>query len=168
MASIFSRIFSKTASTVVSTTADTALSPGAQIVDGASKIIGMFKLSDTQKAEMQQQLTLANLDMEKTALAGQVAELEGQIQTNASEAQAKSIFVSGWRPAVGWVCALAFGWAFVIQPFATFVCALRHYTITLPSLDLSTMMPILMGMLGLGAMRSYEKVQGVPDTDKKD
>lgn len=169
MASLFTRIFKGAASTAVVAASDAAgASPAAQIVEGASKIIGMFKLSDTQKAEMEQQLTMANLDMEKTALAGQVAELEGQIQTNASEAESKSIFVSGWRPAVGWVCAMAFGWAFVIQPFAAFVCALRHYTIALPTLDLSTMMPVLLGMLGLGTLRSYEKVQGVPDTDKKD
>lgn len=166
MANLFSRIFGGAASTAASVAVDA--SPATQVIDGASKIISFFKMPPELKAQLQQQLTLENLDIEKTALAGQVAELEGQIATNNSEAQSKSIFVSGWRPAVGWSCAAAFGWAFVVQPFAAFLLGLFGKHITLPTLDLSNLMPVLLGMLGLGAMRSYEKVSGVPDTDKKD
>lgn len=145
-----------------------AASPAEGIVDGAAKIIGMFKLSPDVKAQLQQQLTLANLDLEKTALAGDIASMQGQLDANKAEAASKSTFIAGWRPFVGWTCGAAFAWSFVLQPFATFILAAVHHTMTLPTLDLSTMMPVLLGMLGLGAMRSYEKVQAVPDTDTKD
>lgn len=145
-----------------------AASPAEGIVDGAAKIIGMFKLSPDVKAQLQQQLTLANLDLEKTALAGDIASMQGQLDANKAEAESKSTFIAGWRPFVGWTCGAAFAWAFVLQPFTAFILAAAHRTIVLPTLDLSTMMPVLLGLLGLGTLRTYEKVQGVSSTDQKD
>ena len=144
------------------------LSPAATIIDGATKIIGMFKLSPEVKAQISLQLSLANLDMEKTDLVGQLTEAQGQLAIDEQEAKSQSIFVSGWRPFVGWVCGSAFAYAFILQPFAVFTLNAFGRHIVLPTLDLSTMMPVLLGMLGLGAMRSYEKVSAVPDTNKKD
>lgn len=144
------------------------LTPAEGIINGATKIIGMFKLSPEVKAQMEQQLTLANLDMEKTALVGSIAEMQGQLDIDKQEAASNSVFVSGWRPWIGWVSGMAFAWAFVLQPLGTFVLASFHHPVVLPTLDLSQMMPVLLGMLGLGAMRTYEKVQGVPNTMKKD
>lgn len=148
--------------------ASAAESPATQIVDGASKIIGMFKLPPEVKVQLEQQLSLANLDMEKTELVGQLTEAEDQIEVNKQEAASQSAFVAGWRPFIGWVCGGAFAWTFVLQPFMAFFLAVFGKHLTLPSLDLSNLMPVLLGMLGLGAMRTYEKVQGVPDTQKKD
>jgi hypothetical protein len=139
------------------------LTPAQQIVTGAAKIIGLFKLDPTTKAQLEQQLTLANLDMEKTALVGQIAELQGQLDTNKAEAASGNVFVAGWRPAVGWVCAMAFGFTFVFAPLATWAAALSGHPVTFPVLDISQLMPVLLGMLGLGVMRTYEKVQGVPE-----
>lgn len=85
-----------------------------------------------------------------------------QIEVNKAEAQSDNVFVSGWRPAVGWTCAAAFGWTFVLQPFAAFALAVSgadHQP--LPELSLSQMMPVLIGMLGLGGFRSFEKFRGV-------
>ena len=86
---------------------------------------------------------------------------KGQLEVNKTEAAHKSLFVAGWRPAVGWICALGMASNFLIIPIANFVLALTGSTILIPLLDTGEMMPVLMGMLGLGAMRTYEKKQGV-------
>lgn len=85
---------------------------------------------------------------------------QGQIDTNKVEAANTSLFVAGWRPGCGWVCGAALAYSYIIQPFAVFTLALLGKNIVLPSLDISGLMPVLLGMLGLGAMRSYEKVNG--------
>ena len=86
---------------------------------------------------------------------------KGQLEVNKTEAAHKSLFVAGWRPAVGWICALGMASNFLVIPIANFVLALTGSTILIPLLDTGEMMPVLMGMLGLGAMRTYEKKQGV-------
>ena len=86
---------------------------------------------------------------------------KAQIEVNKEEAKSTSLFVSGWRPAVGWVCVTGMGFNFVCMPLGNFACALAGVDISLPPLNLSEMMPVLMGMLGLGAMRSFEKTKGV-------
>jgi hypothetical protein len=83
------------------------------------------------------------------------------LEVNKVEAAHKSLFVSGWRPAVGWCCVLGMTGNFMVIPFTNFVLALLAIEVTIPLIDLETMMPVLMGMLGLGAMRSYEKTKGV-------
>lgn len=137
----------------------TAASPEAGIVSAAESIIGMFKLDPTKKAEMVQQLQLANLDLEKTRLAGQISELEGQLDSNKAEAASTNWFVAGWRPFIGWICGTAFAWVFVIEPFLAFTLAALHIQRQLPSLSLGDMMPVLLGMLGLGGLRTVEKIQ---------
>jgi len=86
---------------------------------------------------------------------------QGQMAINQVEAAHKSLFVSGWRPAVGWVCVLGMFGNFITIPFSNFVLALLGIDIVIPLVPLETMMPVLMGMLGLGAMRTYEKKNSV-------
>ena len=86
---------------------------------------------------------------------------KGQLEVNKVEAASQSMFVAGWSPAVGWVCVLGMASNFIIIPMANFGLALAESGVTIPLIDTSTMMPVLMGMLGLGAMRSVEKVRGV-------
>lgn len=86
---------------------------------------------------------------------------KAQIAVNKEEAKSSSMFVAGWRPAVGWVCVTGMAFNFVVVPLGNFACSLYGMDIVLPPLDISEMMPVLMGMLGLGAMRSYEKSKGV-------
>jgi len=69
--------------------------------------------------------------------------------------------MGGWRPAIGWVCGMACAWNWVGLPMAKLGLALGGIEIALESADISEMMPILLGMLGLGGLRSYEKVKGV-------
>lgn len=95
---------------------------------------------------------------------GELDAAAAQVQTNIAEAQNKSTFVAGWRPFVGWVCGSAFAYAFVLQPFAQFILVAFHVNFDpskLPVLSMSDMMPVLLGMLGLGAARTVEKINGV-------
>ena len=85
--------------------------------------------------------------------------MKGQLEVNKTEAAHSSIFVSGWRPFIGWTCGLGMFGNFITIPFANFVLALVGIDIVIPLVPLETMMPVLMGMLGLGAMRSYEKTR---------
>ena len=107
---------------------------------------------------------------EKNKLAHEIATLseryahelsKEQISVNKAEATHKSVFVSGWRPAVGWTCCFGLASQYCIIPMSNFGLAVSGVDIVVPSLDLSEMMPVLMGMLGLGAMRTYEKTMGV-------
>ena len=86
---------------------------------------------------------------------------KGQMEINKTEAAHKSLFVAGWRPAIGWICGLGMASNFLLIPVANFVLALTGSAVVVPLLDTGEMMPVLMGMLGLGAMRTYEKKQGV-------
>jgi hypothetical protein len=107
---------------------------------------------------------------QKNALAHEIATLAQkeahknaalQLEVNKTEAAHKSLFVAGWRPFLGWTCGLGMFGNFITIPFANFVLALLSYEIVIPLVPLETMMPVLMGMLGLGAMRSYEKTKQV-------
>ena len=80
-----------------------------------------------------------------------------QLEVNKAEASHKSMFVAGWRPFVGWSCGLALFYTYLIQPIAVFIMGQTVNLVHLPNLDLSTMMPVLLGMLGLGGLRSWEK-----------
>ena len=86
---------------------------------------------------------------------------KAQIEVNKAEASNKSLFVSGWRPAVGWVCVTGMGFNFIIVPLGNFAAGLAQHPVRLESLDLSQMMPVLLGMLGLGGLRTMEKIKGV-------
>jgi len=85
----------------------------------------------------------------------------GQMEVNKAEAQHQSIFVAGWRPAIGWVCAAAFAFKFVVGPSAAVLMAMVGHPIVLPEFDFSEMSTILLGMLGLGTLRTVEKVKKV-------
>lgn len=107
---------------------------------------------------------------QKNALAHEIATMSqkhvqesvlAQLEVNKVEAAHKSLFVAGWRPFIGWTCGLGMFGNFITIPFSNFVLALLEYDIVIPLVPLETMMPVLMGMLGLGAMRTYEKKNSV-------
>jgi len=110
----------------------------------------------------------AKLEVMRMAQAGELAQLDaevklisGQIEVNKVEAANQSLFVAGWRPAIGWVCGAAFAFKFILGPAAVVAMAMAGHPITLPEFDFTEMSTILMGMLGLGALRTVEKVKGV-------
>ncbi len=107
------------------------------------------------------QADAAKLELLKLQQSGELASMTAQTDINKVEAGSNSIFVAGWRPFVGWVCGSAFALHFVIMPIANFILiALGHKEVVL-SFDMQTLLTLLMGLLGLGGMRTYEKVQGV-------
>lgn len=79
---------------------------------------------------------------------------KAQIEVNKEEAKG-NWFQSGWRPATAWICVCGFAINFLISPLAA------AFGVDIPQADTSTMLPVLMGMLGLGGLRTYERVQGV-------
>jgi hypothetical protein len=113
------------------------------------------------------QAAAAQLELLKMQQAGDLAQLAAdtdlaklQIQTNIAEA-AGNWFTAGWRPCIGWVCGAGLAYAALIEPFARFIAKVWFgYTGEFPVIDTTLTMQILMGMLGLGAMRSVEKVKG--------
>ena len=113
----------------------------AGIIDKVADKIDDFTLDKAEKAQLIQEINKA------------------QIEVNKVEANSNSLFVSGWRPFVGWTCGIALCYHFVLQPFLTFVLYSFGQQITLPTFDMGTLTTILMGMLGLGGLRSYEKVK---------
>ena len=86
---------------------------------------------------------------------------KAQLEVNKIEAGHASLFVSGWRPACGWVAVFGLAGNFMVIPFTNFVLALLEIDVTIPLIDTATMMPVLMGMLGLGGLRTYEKSKDI-------
>lgn len=98
---------------------------------------------------------------EKQQLAAAVMVVQGQLDINKAEASSPSVFVSGWRPAIGWVCGAACTWNWIGLPIAKFAMLASGHPTNMQPADLGEMLPILMGMLGLGGLRTVEKVNGV-------
>lgn len=87
---------------------------------------------------------------------------KGQLEINKAEAQHRNIFVAGWRPFIGWTCGVALAWHFVISPFVIFGASMAGFELPdLPEFDMGSLMTVLMGMLGLGGLRTFEKVKQV-------
>jgi len=110
----------------------------------------------------------AKLKMLELAQNGQLAALDaetklavGQLEINKAEAANASVFVSGWRPACGWICAGALAYQYILRPVGGSVAAFMGYPVPeLPALD-ESLWGLLFGMLGLGGLRSMEKIKGV-------
>jgi len=124
------------------------------ILPSVMEVAGRFLPEDKEKRaeaerEIEAQLTahLAAVDL-------------AQIGVNQEEAKG-NWFQSGWRPAIGWTCGAAMALNFLIFPLASFVLAQTGHLIELPTLDMSEMMPVLMGLLGLGGLRTVEKIKQV-------
>jgi len=124
------------------------------LIGPVTGLLDKFIQDKDQKAKLAHEVaTMAQRHAQELAKA--------QLEVNKAEAAHNSMFVAGWRPAVGWCCVLGMAGNFLIIPMANFTLALMEVQVNIPLIDLETMMPVLMGMLGLGAMRSYEKVKGV-------
>ena len=111
------------------------------IIDKVVDNIDRFTFDKQEKAELIQEINKA------------------QIEVNKVESGHTSIFVAGWRPFVGWTCGIALCYHFVLQPFLVFLLYSFGYQVDLPAFDMTTLTTILLGLLGLGGMRSFEKVK---------
>lgn len=82
-----------------------------------------------------------------------------QTKINEVEAASEKVFVSGWRPFIGWICGAGFGIQYVVIPLLSFALAVGGHQVELYKVDFSEMMPVLLGILGLGGLRTYEKIK---------
>ena len=108
---------------------------------------------------------------QKAALAHEIATMSqkhaqelslAQIEVNKAEAQSGSLFKGGWRPAVGWVCAIAFAYHFIVKDLIIFGASFAGAELPdLPEFDMGTLLTVLGGMLGIGGLRTYEKQKGL-------
>jgi len=90
-----------------------------------------------------------------------LAAISGQMDINKVEAASSSIFVSGWRPFCGWICGFGLGYVAIIEPIARLVATLVGYSGSFPQIDTTLTMQVLLGMLGMGGLRSLDKAKGV-------
>ena len=126
----------------------------ANLIGPATQLLDKFIEDKDQKAALAHEIsTMAERHAQELA--------KGQIEVNKMEASSSSMFVAGWRPAVGWICALGFASNFILIPMANFALALASIDVQIPMIDTTQMMPVLMGMLGLGTLRTVEKVRKV-------
>lgn len=103
----------------------------------------------------------AKLELLKLQQSGDLATMTAQTDINKEEAKSSSLFVSGWRPAIGWVCALALAYQYLVRPLSGTLAGVFGVTIPpLPGLD-DNLWQLMMGMLGMGGLRTFEKLQGV-------
>lgn len=133
------------------------IGPVFSVVDTVLKrVLPAEKMSEVDRARLEQEIAL---ELAKADFSQAVE----QIRVNLEEAKSQSVFVAGWRPFVGWTCGVALAYMFVLQPFLAFAAGLYRGSLPpLPTLDTGSLVGILMGMLGLGAMRTYEKIRGAP------
>lgn len=100
-------------------------------------------------------------EQEKAQLAAALALVQGQLDINKAEAGSTSVFVSGWRPAIGWICGAACAWNWIGLKALLFAAAYFDHPLQgLAPADLGEMIPVLMGMLGLSGLRTIEKLNG--------
>lgn len=135
---------------------DLLVAPVTKLIgDIIDKVVPDKNAAEKAKQDLAAQLQTAVLTAEQS-----------QLDIDKAEAASPSLFVSGWRPGVAWVCVLGFAYQFVIQPFIGYGLSI-HSTYRgvpippPPSLDSTQMMTLLFALLGLGGMRTVEKVQGV-------
>jgi len=86
---------------------------------------------------------------------------EKQLDINKVEAGHKSIFVAGWRPFLGWISGLSIGYVYLLQPLLDMILQMFDVKIDWVVLDLGQLMPLVLGILGLGGLRSFEKAKGL-------
>jgi len=126
-----------------------------KLVDPVSNILDKVVEDKDQKARLAHEIaTMAERHAQELA--------KGQIDINKEEAKSRNIFIAGWRPFVGWTCGLALFWHFLGLPVTLFITGwfnLQHPP--LPEFDMQSLMTVLLGMLGLGGMRSFEKFKGL-------
>ena len=135
-----------------------SLDPISAALDIGGKLIDRLWPDPTQAAAAKLQL----LQMQQN---GELAIITTQTDTNKVEATSSSVFVAGWRPFCGWIGGCGLAYAAIIEPTARFVATVMvGYTGDFPAIDTTVTMQVLFGMLGLGAMRSYDKAKGTETT----
>ena len=131
-----------------------ALDPVSALLDIGGKVMDRLWPDPAQAAA-------AKLELFKLQQSGELSIIAGQLDINKAEAANPSVFVSGARPFIMWVCGAGFAIQFVIGPLAEWGSTIYGHPVKFPPMDMATMMPLLFGMLGLSGYRTVEKLNGV-------
>lgn len=131
-----------------------AFDPLSAALDIGGKLIDRLWPDPTKAAE-------AKLELLKLQQSGELQIIAGQLAINAEEAKSSSVFVSGWRPFIGWTCGTAFALHFVVFPILNFIMVSLGFSEVSLTFDMTTLLTVLGGMLGIGGLRTIEKLQGV-------
>lgn len=126
-----------------------------ELIAPITSLVSKFVEDKDQAAKLAHEIaTMAQKHAHEIAMA--------QIEVNKTEAASNSIFKGGWRPFIGWTCGVAFSYHFVLQPLLIFVLvSLGNPVPELPVFDMASLMTVLMGLLGLGGLRTFEKYKGI-------
>lgn len=132
-----------------------SLDPVTAVVDLGNTLIQRIFPDPAQAAA-------AKLELVKMEKNGELAAMTAQTDINKTEAASDSVFVAGWRPFCGWIGGCGLAYAAIVEPTARFTATVIFgYSGDFPAIDTTVTMQVLFGMLGLGAMRSFDKVKGV-------
>ena len=125
------------------------------LIGPVSKLVGKFIEDKDVKNKLSHDLaTLAQRHAQELA--------KSQIEVNKMVAQSRHWFVASWRPFIGWTCGIALMWHFVLSQFILFFATMFGYSLpALPEFDMGSLMTVLMGMLGLGGLRTFEKYKQI-------
>ena len=144
-----------------------ALDPLTAALDIGGKLIDRLWPDPAQRDAAKLKLLEMQQSGELAQLAAETEIAKGQLAVNAAEAASGSAYASGWRPTVGYACVAGLVYSFLVQPLLPWFAALFGKPVPpLPELDTSVLMTLLLGMLGIGGMRTHEKVRGVASSSK--
>lgn len=139
-----------------------ALDPVTAVLDIGGKLIDRLWPDPAQRDAAKLKLFEMNQNGDLAKLAAETDLAKGQLAINQEEAKNPRLFVSGWRPWVGWVSGAAFAYAAILEPVARFVAAVAFgYKGAFPVIDTALTMQVLFGILGLGGLRTWEKQKNV-------
>lgn len=135
---------------------------GGDSIKAIGETVDKLFTSDDERMAAKLELTKAENDLKVKYLESDTNLALGQIDLNKTEATNADLFVSGWRPFVGWICGFAVAYTFILEPILRFAAKVVFgYEGEFPQINSSDLNAILLGMLGLGGLRTYEKVKGV-------
>lgn len=133
------------------------------VMPGITKVLDKLIPDTNARQAAQDEITKALIAQDGAVQQAIAEAAKAQTEVNLKEAESGSMFIAGWRPFIGWVCGVGCGYAFILQPLLGAFSAWMKWSLP-PSLDTQSMLGLLMGMLGLGGMRTYEKTKGVERT----
>lgn len=131
------------------------------LIDPISRLLDKIIPDPEARAKAQIELLKSEREFDLKELELALRADEAQAEINKNEAQHRSLFVAGWRPFIGWVCGVAFAYHYILQPFIVFALTVQGREIKLPDFSMEALLTVLFGMLGLGGMRTFEKVRNV-------
>lgn len=138
-----------------------ALDPVTAVLDIGTKLIERLWPDPTAQNDAKLKLLELQQNGQLAQLTAETELAKGQNEVNKVEAASSNLFVAGWRPHIGWVCGISLSCNFFVFPFFAWVAALMGHPVEFPKLDSGELMSVVMGMLGLAGMRSYEKKNGI-------